>query len=134
MKSQQGELNSPSTVVPAPALYILRNQPQNRDQKKHLNFILFLKHKETLNASSKRLQILACLQEEMIGNFSTKLVLSSVRYRNGLDSLVGTGTSPSQKANLHTKDKSSSTCMCTENEIYTKAQTPFLHVGISKNK
>jgi hypothetical protein len=49
-------------------------------------------------------------------------------------SLVGTGTSPSQKANLHTKHKSSSTCMCTENEIYTKAQTPFLHVGISKNK
>jgi hypothetical protein len=84
MKRQQGELNSPSTVVPVPALDILRNQPQNRDQKKNLNFFVFLKHKETLNASSKRLQILACLQEGMTGNFSTKLVLSSVRYRNGL--------------------------------------------------
>jgi hypothetical protein len=40
---------------------------------------------------------LAC-KEEMIGNFSTKLVLSCVRYRNGLDSLVGTGTSPRQKS------------------------------------
>jgi hypothetical protein len=59
-----------------------------------------------LNTSWKRLSkfSLAC-QEEMIGNFSTKLVLSCVRNRNGLDSLVGTGTSPRQKANLYTKYK-----------------------------
>jgi hypothetical protein len=51
-----------------------------------------------MHHKKKTLQFLACLQEEMIGTFSTKLVLSSIRYRNGLDALVGTGTSPRQES------------------------------------